>query len=172
MKVKYVLLLLAVPLLWSGDAVTGGDQACPSLASSGARRLIETTCQDLRQKLAKVPGATVRSGGTSFVDPRFDCTRAGCVLKLAGSFKALKEQPSPDSWLGEYLETKGWVRTLTHDADGPDGTTYALHQPGALCLVEGRWNHWHDESGSHTDDAYEIMVSCGGAERVAPQPPW
>jgi hypothetical protein len=170
MKLKYVLLI--APLLLWGDAATGGALPCPSMASSGARRLIEATCRDLRQKLVKVPGATVRSGGTSFVDPRFDCTRAGCVLKLAGSLKALKEQPSPDSWLGEYLETKGWVRTLTHDADGPDGTTYALHQPGTLCLVEGRWNHWHDDSGeSHTEDAYEVTVSCGGAERSPPQPP-
>src|SRR3989304_3166764 len=123
MKLKYVLLLLAVPLLWSGDAVTGGDQTCLSMASSGARRLIEATCQDLRLKLAKVPGATIRSGGTSFVDSTFAYTREGCVLKLAGSFSALKDKPSPDSWLGEYLETKGWTRTLTHGADGPDGTT-------------------------------------------------
>jgi hypothetical protein len=170
MKLEYVLLVAL--LLLSGDAVTGGALPCPSMGGSSARRLIEATCQDLRLKLAKVPGATVRSGGTSFVDPRFACTREGCVLKLAGSFSALKDQPSPDSWLGEYLETKGWTRTLTHDADGPDGTSYALHQPGALCLVEGRWNHWHDDSGkSHTDDAYEITVSCGGAERTPPQPP-
>jgi len=169
MKLKYVLLVVLL-LCW-GDAVTGGDRFCPSLASSGARRLIEATCRDLRLKLGIVPGATVRSGGTSFVDPRFGCTRAGCVLKLAGSFKALKVQPSPDSWLGEYLETKGWTRTLSHDADGPDGTSYTLHQPGALCLVEGRWNHWHDDSGkSHTEDAYEVTVSCGGAERTPPQP--
>jgi hypothetical protein len=168
MKLKYVLLV--APLLLWGDAVTGGALPCPSMADSGARRLIEATCRDLRLKLAKVPGATVRSGGSSFVDPSYGCTREGCVLKLAGSFSALKEQPSPDSWLGEYLETKGWTRTMTHGADGPDGTTYALHQPGALCLVEGRWNHWHDDSGEgHTEDAYEITVSCGGAERSAPQ---
>lgn len=171
MKLKYLLLLLLLPLLCWGDAARGGERSCPSMGGFSAQQLIEATCRDLRQKLAKVPGATVRPGGASFVDPRFDCARTGCVLELKGSFKALKEQPSPDSWLGEYLETKGWVRTLTHDADGPDGTIYALHQPGAICLVEGRWNHWHDESGSHTDDAYEIIVSCGGAERVAPQPP-
>ena len=170
MKLTYVFPVAL--LLMSGDAVTGAALPCPSMTNSGAHRLIEATCRDLRFKLAKVPGATVRSGGTSFVDPRFGCTREGCVLKLTGSFDALKDQPSPDNWLGQYLETKGWTRTLTHDTDGPDGTSYALHQPGAVCIVEGRWNHWHDDSGEgHTEDPYEITVSCGAAERSPPQPP-
>lgn len=62
------------------------------------------------------------------------------------------------------------MRTLSHDADGPDGTVYALHKPGALCIVEGRRTHWHGDSGeSHTDDAYDVAVSCGAAEPRAPQ---
>jgi hypothetical protein len=163
------LLLLALLLCGAGSG-TGGN-LCPSVPPPGARRLIETTCRDVRQRLTAVPGATVRRGPSSFVDPRFGCTRVGCVVELAGSFKALKDRPAPDSWLGEYLEGKGWARTLSHDADGPDGTTYALHQPGALCIVEGTWNHWDDDGRGHTDDAYEVTVSCGGAERTAPRPP-
>jgi hypothetical protein len=71
-------------------------------------------------------------------------------------------------WLGEFLERRGWSRTSSHDADGPDGTVYALHQPGALCLVEGRWSHWDDERGDHTDDWYRITASCGDAEAQPP----
>jgi len=84
----------------------------------------------------------------------------------------LGQQGSAADWLGEYLKRKGWFQTLSHDADGPDGTVYALHKPGALCIVEGRWNHWHGEDGkSHTDDAYKVTVSCGAAERDPPRPP-
>lgn len=76
----------------------------------------------------------------SFVDSRFACTRHGYVVKLAGNFPGLKGQPSPDFWLREYLEAKGWTRS-----------------------------HWYDGGGvSHADDAYEVTVSCGGAERKAP----
>jgi hypothetical protein len=165
-------LLLVTPLLCWAASVNAGDYLCPSISAPSARRLIETTCRDVEQRLDRVPGATVRTGTNSFVDSRFGCTREGCVVKLTGSFSSLKGQVSPDSWLAEYLEAKGWFHTLSHDADGPDGTVYALHQPGALCIVEGKWNHWHDDNGeSHTGDAYEVTVSCGGAERIAPAPP-
>lgn len=165
-------VLLIAPLLWWSDALTGGVRPCPSVPGADERRLIEATCRDLQRKLAQVPGASVRSGRRAFVDAKAGCTRDGCVITLAGRFSALGEQPSPDAWLGDYLEQRGWSRMLPYDADGPDGTSYALHRPGALCLVEGRWNHWHDEGGeSHTDDGYDVTVSCGGAERSAPQPP-
>lgn len=169
MRLKHLLAI--TPLLcWVGTA-TAGSRPCPSIPEPAARRLIENTCRDVRQRLAKVPGASVRTRATSFVDPRFACTRTGCVVSLAGSFLALRKEAPPSSWLGDYLEEKGWFRSLSHDADGPDGTVYALHQPGALCIVEGTWNHLHDDSGDgHTDDAYQVTVSCGGAERTAPQP--
>jgi len=168
MKRKH--LLLVTPLLCWVGSVTAGDRLCPSISAPSARRLIEATCRDVREELARVPGATVKMGTRSFIDSSFGCTREGCVVRLTGSFGALKEQASPDSWLGDYLEARGWSRILSHDADGPDGTSYALHQPGALCIVEGKWNHWHADSGeSHTDDAYELTVSCGGAELSPPE---
>lgn len=163
--------LLLIATLACGDA-TAAERPCPAVPPSESRRLIEATCRDLKTRLSKVPGASVRSGGKSFLDPRMDCTRQGCVVTLKGWFSALRGEPSPDSWLGEYLEGKGWTRLLTHDADGPDGTVYALHRPGALCVVEGRWSHSHEDSGESVDsDDYEVSVSCGGAEKGAPQPP-
>jgi len=148
-----------------------GDGLCPSASAPSARRLIEATCRDVRDELATVPGATLRLETGSFVDSRLGCTREGCVVRLAGSFRALEEQASPDSWLSDYLVARGWSRLLSRDADGPDGTTYALHQPGALCIVQGRWNHWHAFGGEGlTDDAYELTVSCGGAELTPPDP--
>ena len=82
--------------------------------------------------------------------------------------ESLKDQEPPDIWLRGYLQRKGWAQTDSHDADGPDGTMYALHKPGALCIVEGRWNHWDGEQGGHTEDPYAITVSCGGAELQRP----
>lgn len=163
------LLLLTTFLVWQG-LTHAETRPCPSGLAASTARLIKTTCGEVEQRLARVPGASVKATVGSFFDSRFACTRQGCVVKLSCSFRALKDQASPDAWLGQALEAKGWVRTLSHDADGPDGTVYALHKPGALCIVEGRWNHRHGDSGeSHTDDAYEVAVSCGAAERRAPQ---
>jgi len=106
----------------------------------------------------------------SFVDERFDCSRRGCTVTLKGSFKKLKDEDNlADTWLEDFLKNRGWSRTATHDADGPDGTVYAMHHPGALCIVEGRWSHYDDETGGHTDDWYRISVSCGGAEKEPPR---
>jgi hypothetical protein len=131
--------------------------------------LFQTTCDDLRAGLRTVPGASVRRVRAAFVDERFDCSRQGCVVSLKGSFKKLKDQPSPVDWIGTFLEQRGWLRTSSHDADGPDGTVYALYQPGAICIVEGRWSHFDDEQGGHTDDWYRITVSCGGAGAEPPR---
>jgi hypothetical protein len=144
---------------------------CPATPTSRVRALIQMTCNDVRAALTRVPGASARSARTSFLDERFDCSRQGCVVSLKGSFKKLKDQASPEVWLGDFLERRGWSRTSSHDADGPDGTVFALHQPGALCLVEGRWNHWDDDDGEHTADWYRITVSCGDAEAQPPQAP-
>jgi len=94
-------------------------------------------------------------------------------VSLKGSFRKLNDQASADVWLSDFLERRGWSRTSSHDADGPDGTVYALGARGALCIVEGRWSHWDDEDGAHTEDWYRITVSCGGAEserRSQPEP--
>lgn len=141
---------------------------CPAAPTARSHALIEIACKDVRDALRRVPGAAVRTARTAFVDERFDCSRRGCVVTLRGSFRKLKDQESADVWLGGYLEQRGWIRTSSHDADGPDGTVYALHQPGALCIVEGRWSHWDDDRGDHTADDYRVTVSCGDAEDRPP----
>lgn len=163
--------MLAVLMCCGGGAAFAAE-ACPAVKSAGAMVLILDTCRDLQRRLAKVPGGNVQIAIKSFLDPRFECVRDGCVVTLSGLFSALGQEGSADEWLGEYLKQRGWSPTLSHDADGPDGTVYALHKPGALCIVEGRWNHWHDEDGEgHTDDAYTFTVSCGAAERDPPRLP-
>jgi hypothetical protein len=164
--------LVVTSLLLTGAGSLGPDRAaCPASPTPSSRALIQTTCDLLRSALRRVPGASVRSGRTAFLDERFDCSRQGCVVSLKGSFKKLKDQASPDVWLDDFLEQRGWSRTSSHDADGPDGTVYALHQPGALCIVEGRWSHYDDADGDHTDDWYRITVSCGGAGAEPPRQP-
>ena len=163
--------ILAV-FMGCGSRVVFAEESCPAVSTPGTKALIHGMCRDLHLSLAKVPGGSVRVATTSFLDPRFGWVRDGCVVTLSGRFSALGQQGSADEWLGEYFERKGWSPTLSHDADGPDGTVYAFHKPGALCIVEGRWNHWHGEDGEgHTDDAYTVTVSCGAAERDPPRPP-
>jgi hypothetical protein len=164
--------LVVTSLLLTSAAPPGPHRpACPVTPTSRSPALIRTTCDDVRTALKRVPGARVRLASTVFLDERFDCSRQGCVVWMKGSFKKLKDQASPDSWLADFFEQRGWSRTSSHDADGPDGTVYALHQPGALCIVEGRWSHFDDEHGGHTEDWYRITVSCGGAGAEAPSPP-
>jgi hypothetical protein len=164
--------LLIVTLLLTGTAAPEKNPPpCPATSTPRSRALIQVTGNDVRAALRRVPGAKVRSARTSFLDERFACSRQGYVMSLSGSFKKLTGQDPPDVWLGGFLERRGWSRTSSHDADGPDGTVYALHQPGALCIVEGRWNHWDDDDGEHTADWYRVMVSCGDAEAQPPLEP-
>lgn len=143
---------------------------CPATSEAAADALVRAACADLRLRLAKVPGGTVRVKSGTFLDERFNCAREGCMVQLSGRFSALRDEPPADEWLRDYLKGRGWSATLSHDADGPDGTTYAFHRPGALCIVEGRWNHWHEEGGAgHTEDPYSVTVSCGRAETAAPR---
>lgn len=166
------IVLIAGCILSGAAASSAGEPpACPSISTTASRKLIRDACRDLRSVLARVPGTTVRMNTGPFLDERYDCARQGCVVTLKGRFSTLGEQETPDSWLGDYLERKGWAPTLSHGADGPDGTSYALHQPGALCIVQGRWNHWDDEDGGHTEDWFQTIVSCGGAERQPPHEP-
>jgi hypothetical protein len=156
--------LVVASVLLTSAAWLGPDRPpCPATPTPRSRALIQTTCDDLRTALKRVPGASVRGARTAFLDERFDCSRQGCVVSLKGSFKKLKDQALPDVWLRDFLEQRGWSRMSSHDADGPDGSVYALLRPGALCIVEGRWSHWDDEHGGHTDDWYRITVSCGDA---------
>jgi hypothetical protein len=164
------LLVLASVLVLGAASPSGPERsACPVTPTPRSPTLIQTTCDDVREALKRVPGASVRRARAVFVDERFDCSRHGCVVSLKGSFKKLKDQASPDIWLGDFLEQRGWSRTSSHDADGPDGTVYALYQAGAICIVQGRWSHYDDEQGDHTDDWYRITVSCGGAGVLPPR---
>jgi hypothetical protein len=164
-------LIVSALLLAAAISPAEKPRPCSAAPTPHSRALIQATSNDVRAALRRVPGAKIRTARTSFLDERFACVRPGYVVSLSGSFKKLANQDPPDIWLGAFLERRGWARTSSHDADGPDGTVYALHQPGALCIVEGRWNHWDDDEGEHTADWYRLTVSCGDAEAQPPREP-
>jgi len=51
--------------------------------------------------------------------------------------------------IGKALEAAGWVADAQYDADGPDGTVFALVCREALCEIEGHW-----DGGDATDTTY------------------
>lgn len=134
---------------------------CPANDTQAHRELVSETCARVGNWLQEVRGGKVILRRGRFTDERLNCTRAGCEVGLTGSFSALGEGKSPELMIEELLETQGWVRTRIHDADGPDGTTFSLHKPGALCIVQGSWNHWDDEDGPHLEDYFQTTVACG-----------
>src|SRR5436190_22750806 len=104
-------LVVTSLLLISATPPGSHTSPCPVAPTARSPVLIQTTCDDLRTALKRVPGASVRLGRTVFLDERFDCSRQGCVVWMKGSFKKLKDQASPDSWLVDFLEQRGWSRT-------------------------------------------------------------
>ena len=54
-------------------------------------------------------------------------SRPGWAISMRGSFKKLKGHASPDVWLGEFLDRRGWSRTSLRDVDGPDGPDGTAH---------------------------------------------
>jgi hypothetical protein len=138
-----------------------GSKPCPAEDTPAHRELVEEACVAIEGWLAKVPGGEISRRRGSLVDDRLECTRTGCEVKLSGRFSALGNGPEPADVLAEHLRAAGWKDTLVHDADGPDGTQFGLHKPGALCLVVGSWNHWDDADGPHLEDPFEITVTCG-----------
>ena len=144
------------------------SKPCPAEDTAAHRALVEETCADVARWLVEIPGEVVRRARGPLVDDRLGCTRPACEVRLSGRFSALGERPDPVEELRERLRASGWRDTLVHDADGPNGTRFSLHKPGALCLVVGFWNHWDDEDGPHLDDPFEIAVSCGLATTRPP----
>ncbi len=122
-------------------------------------------------------GASVRSPRCRF--PINDPTaHDSAAVSLRGSCKKLKDQASPAVWLGEFLERRGWSRTPSHDAAGPDGTVYARRSQGCSSPTFG-WTapttHFEFELRSqvrHEDRQRDFEPSCEPRQRVQARIPF
>ena len=148
--------------------LAGEFPVCTGLPDPATKTAIQAVCRELRRELASVPGTAVGVVRETFLDERSGCVRRGCVVKVTGSIRAVEGRPSPEDTPERYLAAQGWTSLLPYAADGPDGTAYAMHWPGAICLVRSDWSHWHDDAGSHLEDGYKVTISCGHATETPP----
>lgn len=111
------------------DSGTVGGGA--SDASGPAR---EALCADV----AAVAGralqiAFTRDSGSTFPAPRGGPPWSGCLLRGSGTVRPYVTAPMPDQKLIAAMRREGWVEDLAFQADGPEGSAFALGRGGALC---------------------------------------
>ncbi len=68
----------------------------------------------------------------------------------------------PDCWtLEAALTARGWIRDIAYDADGPDGTSFALRSREALCVIQGNWDGGDDADSTYVPaPGHGIAVTC------------
>lgn len=73
--------------------------------------------------------------------------------------------------LGKALERAGWVMDDQYDADGPDGTVFALVCREALCLIEGQWDGGDDSDSTYVSAPGEtVLLRCVPRPAHDPRP--
>jgi hypothetical protein len=75
------------------------------------------------------------------------------------------------SAIGRALEASGWVADAQYDADGPDGTVFALVCREALCEIEGRWDGGDDSDSTSVPEPGEtVILRCVPRPAFDPRP--
>jgi hypothetical protein len=141
-------------------------------------------CDRIARLVESTPSAEItRTQGTWDDDPFGEQVFVGCRVLIAGSFTALIDPPgkgirypvwvappSPDVVLREALPAEGWTPEPDWEADGPDGTEFALRRGNTVCMVVARWQgglppayaEAHGAADDHLPpwDPYSVNVGC------------
>jgi hypothetical protein len=80
----------------------------------------------------KTPGIRERRSSGSIADELLRAPIAACRIDIDGSFKKLGKARHPTDRVSDYFEGRKWDQLPDFSADGPDGTTFAYRQNGAL----------------------------------------
>lgn len=148
-----ILFLFASIMLFhnNADSITDNDAACNTVAGI----------------LRDVPGSAVEILSGSLSDNVIPDKGNGCIVRMKGSWKAIKDDLFPPDLLNpdsekSALKKYGWNYDNRHDADGPDGTVFAIRKENVICIVTGSWDGGDDSDPTYIpDDGYEITVECG-----------
>lgn len=120
----------------------------------------DAVCNSIAAILRDVPGSAVE------ISNKGD----GCVVSMKGSWSAIEDGLFPPNLLdpdseGSALKKDGWDHDIGHDADGPDGTVFAIRKGNVICIVTGSWDGGDDSDPSYVpDDGYDITVECEADE--------
>lgn len=130
----------------------------------------DAACDTVAEILRDVPGSAVEISTGSLNDNLIADKENRCTVRMKGSWKAIKDDLFPPDLLnpdseGSALKKDGWNHDIRHDADGPDGTVFAIRKENVTCIVTGRWDGGDDSDLAYIpDDGYEITVECGTDE--------
>jgi hypothetical protein len=92
--------------------------------------------------------------------------RAGCEVRIEGSFAALAGGQAPLETIRSEFEARGWQEDAARSADGPDGTRCAFVRDSVMCFFEGRWDGGDDSDPSYKpDDRFTSWGRCAVLER-------
>lgn len=151
---------------WLASSVLSAPAASAAAPGEAPARHCEAAAAALR----RVPGTRVTRSQGAFENELARRRLTGCRVTATGRFGALRpEQPLPTDRVAEVLAARGLARDHQYDADGPDGTAFAVRGGGAICLVQGRWDGGDaSDPADRPDDRYEVTVGCAGDPSPSP----
>lgn len=145
---------VAQPLPGTARSPAAPGQMAPA---GGAAR----ECEAIAATLRGVPEAEVTRSDGTFDDQVGGRDRAGCRVAVKGAFGALRGAQRPEIRLAEALQGRGLTYDHRYDADGPDGTSFALRTDATLCIVHVKWDGGDDSDPNYVPgDWYELLAGC------------
>jgi hypothetical protein len=146
-------------VLWM--AVLTRSSATAGPASLTVPRIVQAGCDAALSAASRTPGVTIKRSVGPFRDEVSGTAFSGCRLLIVGSFAKLRGTDDASLRLRRELSASGWHEMPEYDADGKDGTAFALRKGEVTCLVRGQWNGGADgvpeEPG---EDWYRVEVGC------------
>jgi hypothetical protein len=111
--------------------------------------------------MLNVPGAEVTRSEDAVEDHASGLKRSGCRVRVEGTFSGLRGTQRPEARIAEMLQRRGFKHDNRFDADGPDGTAFALRAKTILCIVDGKWDGGDDSDPTYVPgDWYKVEVAC------------
>jgi hypothetical protein len=106
-------------------------------------------------------GAEVTRSEDAVEDHASGLKRSGCRVRVEGTFGGLRGTQRPEARIAEMLQRRGFKHDNRFDADGPDGTVFALRAKTILCIVDGKWDGGDDSDPTYVPgDWYMVEVAC------------
>jgi hypothetical protein len=122
---------------------------------------VAALCREVVAIVSTTPGTLVSAIDGGVYDHIAGRDRHGCLILVAGTWTALRQQQNPIDRVADTLMARGWTQGTDYGADGSDGTMLGLEKDGLFCLMEGRWDGG-DESDSTVVplDLYQMTILC------------
>jgi hypothetical protein len=149
-------------------AVLAHFSATARPASLTVPRAVQADCDAAFSAANRTPGVKIARRVDTFRDDVSGQAFSGCRLLISGSFAKLSGTDDASLRLRSVFAASGWHGMPGYDADGKDGTAFALQKDDVTCLFRERWNGGTDGAPEEPgEDWYTVEVGCTNQIRPA-----